>query len=123
MRTYLIRTGVLMTIYAGLNIAAITGAFDPLPVASAYLVGLAVSLPIAGHIWAAVDYIDKADEYISALLAKRFILSAGGAIAIFSGWGFLESYASTAHAPGWLIYPLFWLLFGITNSFRPHLQK
>ncbi len=49
------------------------------------------------------------------MIAKRFIISAGGAIAIFSGWGFMESFADAPHAPGWLVYSLFWLIFGIVS--------
>ena len=32
-----------------------------------------------------------------------------------SAWGFLETYAGAAHAPGWLIYPLFWAAFGLVT--------
>jgi len=33
-------------------------------------------------------------------------------MALFSGWGFGESFAGAPHAEGWMIYPLFWALFG-----------
>ena len=115
--TYLVRTGLFMTVYVILNMAAILGAFEQVALPGAYVLGVAVGLPVAGHMWAALDYIDKADEYIGGVMAKRFILSAGAAIAVFSGWGFLESYAQAPHAPGWLVYPLFWFLFGMTSLF------
>jgi hypothetical protein len=38
-------------------------------------------------------------------------------MALFSGWGFAESYAAASHAPGWLIYPLFWGVFGLVGPF------
>ena len=38
-------------------------------------------------------------------------------MALFSAWGFGESYARAPHAPGWLIYPLFWGVFGVVSPF------
>ena len=116
-RTYIIRTGLFMAGYVAVNIAAIAGAFDDIQRPGAYLLALAVAAPVAGQIWAALDYIHKADEFLGAMMARRFILAAGVAIALFSGWGFLESYAHVGHAPGWMIYPLFWFVFGVVSPF------
>jgi hypothetical protein len=113
-RRYLIRTLAFMGGYGAVNIAAIFGAFDGLQGGvGAWILGLAVAAPVAGQIWATLALMREADEYVRILTAKRFIIASGVAMAAFSAWGYLESYAQAPHAPGWLIYPLFWAVYGM----------
>lgn len=114
---YLLRTWAFLTPYVAINLAAILGAFDDARGAGAYVLGLAVAAPIAGHIWATLSLMNDSDEFVRALIARRFIVAAGLAMALLSGWGFLESYAAAPHAPGWLIYPLFWMAYGVVSPF------
>lgn len=116
-RRYLIRTFAFMTGYVGLNSGAILGAFDDLRGPGAWAFGLAVAAPIVGQIWATLALMRDSDEFVRALIAKRFILASGVAMALFSAWGFLESYAHAQHVPGWVIYPLFWACFGVISPF------
>ncbi|WP_426026930.1 hypothetical protein [Brevundimonas sp. TWP2-3-4b2] len=117
-KRYVIRTNLFMAGYVAVNVAAITGAFDPIVGSRAgILLGLAVAAPIAGQLWATLALMNESDEFVRALNAKRFILASGLAMALFSAWGFAESYGDAPHAPGWLIYPLFWGLFGLVSPF------
>lgn len=117
-RRYVLRTGAFMGVYVALNVAAIAGVFEGLKGGpGAWALALAVSIPIAGQIWATLALMSESDEFVRALTAKRFVLAAGVAMALFSGWGFAESYAGAPHAPGWLIYPLFWAAFGVVSPF------
>lgn len=116
-RRYTLRTAAFMSGYVAINIAAIAGAFDDLRGPGAWLMGLAVAAPVAGQIWATIALMNEADEFVRALTAKRFIVASGLAMAILSAWGFLESYAHAPHAPGWMIYPLFWAMFGVASPF------
>jgi hypothetical protein len=117
-KRYFIRTNLFMAGYVAVNIAAITGAFDQIIGTSAGVVlGLCVAAPIAGQLWATLALMNESDEFVRALTAKRFIIASGLAMALFSGWGFAESYGGAWHAPGWLIYPLFWGLFGLVSPF------
>lgn len=116
-RRFRTRTIAFMSGYAALNIAAIMGAFDDLEPPGAWAFALAVAAPIAGQIWATLAMMRESDEYVGGILAKRFIVAAGLAIAVFSAWGFAESYANAPHAPGWLIYPLFWTAFCVVMPF------
>jgi putative oxidoreductase len=116
-RRYVIRTLAFMLPYALVNMAAITGAFDGRSGPGSYLLGLVVAAPIAGQIWATLALMRDADEFVRALTAKRFIIASGLAMAIFSAWGFVESYAGAPHAPGWFIYILFWGAYGVTSPF------
>jgi hypothetical protein len=117
-RRYVIRTNMFMAGYVAANLAAIFGAFDEIIGKSAGLVlGLCVAAPIAGQLWATVALMNESDEFVRALTAKRFVVASGLAMALFSGWGFTETYGDAPHAPGWLIYPLFWGLFGLVSPF------
>jgi putative oxidoreductase len=115
---YVFRTMAFMTGYVAINVAAIFGAFDDVasPVA-AWALALAVSAPVIGQIWATLSLMRESDEFVRAVVAKLFILSAGAAMAIASIWGFGESYADAPHIPAWMIYPLFWACFGVIAPF------
>lgn len=103
--------------YVAVNIAAIFGAFDDIGQTAAWVLALAVAAPVAGQLWALLALMRDSDEFVRAVEAKRFILASGGAIALFSAWGFGESYANAPHAPGWLVFPLFWALYGLVSPF------
>ncbi|MFN3522217.1 MAG: hypothetical protein ACK4YQ_08200 [Phenylobacterium sp.] len=111
-RRYARRTFAFMGAYVAVNAAAVAGAFDDLRRPGAWVLGLAIAAPVAAQIWATLELMRQCDEFVRAVLAKRFIIASGVAMALFSAWGFLESYAQAPHAPGWLIYPLFWAAFG-----------
>ena len=116
-RRYVFRTLGFMGGYVGINLAAIFGAFDDVQRPGAWALALAVAAPVAGQIWATLMLMRDSDEYVRALTAKRFIVAAGVAMALFSAWGFGESYAEAPHVPGWMIYPLFWAAFGVVSPF------
>lgn len=116
-RRYVIRTILFMTGYVAINVAAILGAFDDIGRIGGLVLGLAVAAPVAGQMWATLALINETDEFMRALTAKRFIIAAGLAMALFSAWGFMESYGDAPHGPGWMIYPLFWGLFGLVSPF------
>ena len=112
-RRYIVRTMAFMSGYVAVNVLAIFGAFDEIigkPVA--WALALAVAAPVAGQIWATLALMHESDEFVRGVVAKQFIVASGVAMALFSAWGFAESYANAPHAPGWMIYPLFWAVFG-----------
>jgi hypothetical protein len=116
-RAYLLRTFGFMAVYVAINVAAILGVFDRLSGPGRWGLSLAVALPIAGQIWANLALMHESDEFVRALTAKRFILASGLAMALFSAWGFAESFAGAPHAPGWLVYSLFWAMYGVVTPF------
>ena len=112
-RRYVARTMAFMGGYVAVMLATIGGAFDTIQnTPAAWGLALAVSAPIAGQIWATLSFMRDSDEFVRAVTAKQFIIAAGVAMALFSAWGFGESFAGAPHAEGWLIYPLFWAIFG-----------
>lgn len=106
-----------MTGYVAVNVAAILGAFDGIRPPGSYALALTAAAPLAGHIWATLAYMRDSDEFVRGLMAKRFIVASGIAMALFCGWGFMEIYAGAKHAPGSLIYPLFWAAYGAVTPF------
>ncbi len=117
-KRYAFRTMAFMSGYVAVNAAAIFGAFDDIsaPVA-AWGLALTVSAPVIGQLWATLSLMRESDEFVRAIVAKQFILSAGLAMAVASVWGFGESYAAAPHIPAWIIYPLFWACFGVIAPF------
>ncbi len=116
-RRYVTRTIAFMVPYVAINIAAIGGAFDDRGAPGSWLLGLAVAAPVVGQLWATLALMNDADEFVRALTAKRFILASGAAMAIFTAWGFVEEYARAPHVPGYVIYMLFWLCYGVVSPF------
>jgi len=116
-RRYFRDTLFSMGFYIALNAAAMAGVLDRLSPAARWAFALLVAAPVAIQIWAALVYMRDSDEFVRALTAKRFVIAAGGAFAVAAAWGFAESYAGAAHAPAWLIYPLFWGFFGAVTPF------
>lgn len=117
-RRYATRTMAFMSGYVAINVAAIFGAFDAIyGKPAAWGLALAVSAPVAGQIWATLALMRDSDEYVRSVTARQFIIAAGVAMALFSAWGFAESYADAPHAPGWFVYILFWMVFGLTAPF------
>jgi hypothetical protein len=116
-RQFVIRTCLFMAGYTIVNVAAIFGAFDDARGAGALGLALTVSAPVAGQIWATLAYMRHADEFLRNLMAQRFVIASGISMALFCAWGFMESYAGVRHAPGFLIYPLFWAAYAVVTPF------
>ena len=77
----------------------------------------AVSAPVIGQLWATLSLMRESDEFVRAVTAKQFIVSAGLAMALATFWGFAETFAAAPHLPGWLIYAAFWAFFGCVAPF------
>ena len=67
--------------------------------------------------YVAINMAAIAGAFVRVITAKRFILAAGGAIALFSAWGFVEQYADAPHVAGSMVYPLFWACFAVVSPF------
>lgn len=117
-RRYVIRTMAFMSGYVAIMVATIFGAFDVIQnTPAAWVLAAAATAPVIGQIWATLRLMAESDEFMRALTAKQFILSAGAAMAIAVLWGFGESFAGAPHVESWFIYPLFWACFGLIAPF------
>ena len=117
-KRYMRRTMAFMGGYTAVMVAVIFGAFDPIQnTPAAWILALVVTAPIVGQIWTSLAFMRESDEFMRAVMAKQFILSSGISMDLFTTWGFGESFANAPHAEGWLIYPLFWAVMGLTAPF------
>ena len=118
-RRYIIRTMAFSVPYVAICVAMMTtDAFDDLMgKPAAWVLAAAVSAPVIGQIWATLALMRESDEFVRGLTAKHFILAAGLAMAVAVFWGFGETFAGAPHIPAWLIYPLFWALYGVSSPF------
>lgn len=117
-RRYVIRTFAFMVPYVAICLATMTSAFDEVVGKPAgWVLAAAVSAPIAGQIWATLSLMRESDEFVRAVTAKQFIVSAGIAMVGATLWGFGETFAGAPHLPAWLVYPLFWAAYGAVAPF------
>jgi putative oxidoreductase len=115
-RKYAIRTLAFMCGYVAVMSAAIFGAIDMVEgTPAAWLLAGAASAPILGQIWATLSFMRDSDEFVRAITAKRFIIAAGIAMGLVSAWGFAESFAGAPHVEGWIVYAVFWAVFGLVT--------
>jgi len=82
-----------------------------------YAAALSPSVPIGGLMWAVLRFMTRSDEFVRAVLAKRFVVTTGIMLFLCVAYGFLETYADVPHAPLWLAFPTFWAVFGLVSPF------
>jgi len=83
-----------------------------------YALSVAPALPIGGTIFVFQRHLDKVDEYVRAVLTRRFITATGLTLFLCTAWGFLENGANVHHFSLYLVYPLFWICFGVASAFH-----
>lgn len=117
-RRYVVRTALFMALYSLLNMAAIAGIFDAwIGTPVGWGLALAITIPVAGQVWALMRLIADSDEYMRVIWAKRVVLSAGIVMAVSSAWGFGESYAGAPGMQAWLVFPMFWAVSAVVWPF------
>ena len=112
-----------MTLYVGALFLSILTIKAQNP-AGPLLYALAVlpALPVGGTIWVFLRYIDKVDEYVRSVVTKRFILATGLTLFVCTAWGFLENNAGAHEFSLYLVYPLWWGLFGLSRQIYRNAQ-
>lgn len=118
-RRYVLRTMAFMIPYVLICVSMmVTDVFDEvIGKPAGWILAAAVSAPVIGQLWATLSLIRDSDEFVRALTAKQFIVSAGLAMALATFWGFAETFAAAPHLPGWLVYAAFWGILGCVAPF------
>ena len=113
---YTIGMTIWMVLYAAALFGSITLIQSQAPTGPLlYILAVLPALPIGGTILTFLAYIERVDEYLRANLVKRFIIATGLTLFLCTAWGFLENNAGAHQFSLYLVYPLFWGLFGATN--------
>ena len=84
------------------------------PLAALIALALVPALTVALQFRAAYRLIATQDEFVRALTLKRMVVAAAAAITLVTAWSVVE-FAGLPHLPAWVIYPLFWGLFGMVT--------
>ena len=118
-RRYVIRTWAFMIPYMLICLSMmVTDAFDDvIGKPAGWVLAAVVSAPVIGQLWATLSLMRESDEFVRAVTAKQFIISAGLAMAVATFWGFAETFAGAYHLPAWLVYAAFWAIFGCVAPF------
>jgi len=117
-RRYVLRTWAFMVPYVAICVAMMFGAFDEIEGRpAAWILAAALSAPVIGQLWATLGLMRDSDEFVRALTAKQFVVAACLTFAAAVFWGFGETLAGAPHIPAWLIYPLFWVFWGVSAPF------
>lgn len=123
MKAYIRNTVVLMSLYAAVHIAAIFGVYERLNIIGNWTVALLSGALIGAQIWTVLKLVESSDEYVRAFLVRRLGIAAAVSIALFSTWGFGETYANAPHLPGFMVFPLFWVCFSLSFPLLDWLRK
>lgn len=82
-----------------------------------YAAALVPGLAIGWQMVVTLRLMARSDEFMRALMAKRFIVAAAISFMFCTTWGFLETYADLPHLPGYVSYMAFWAAFGAISPF------
>ncbi len=79
------------------------------------LLAIAPALPIGGTIVVFHRYIAEVDEYIRAVVVRRFVTATGATLFLTTAIGFLENGTGKTIMPLYLVYPMFWMMFAVAS--------
>jgi hypothetical protein len=81
------------------------------PRALVALLALAPTVIAALQFYVAYRVVAAQDEFVRGLFAKRMLVAGALVILVATAWSGAELLGAS-HLPAWLLYPLFWGLFG-----------
>lgn len=81
----------------------------------AVLVALLV-LSVAVQFAVAYRSIAVQDEFVRGVAFNCAIAAAGVTVTLAVAWGLIEQFLGAPHLPMWLVYPLFWAMFGTVSG-------
>lgn len=114
-RAYGVGTAVSMGLYVAAVVAASSARNAGAPAEAMIVLALLPGLAIVAHVFVVLQLMRRADEFVRAVTAKRFIVAAALTFAAATVWGFLELYAGVPDAPLYLIYAAFWGFYGLVT--------
>src|SRR5688500_14525375 len=88
-----------------------------LPQPALWALALLLAASVAVQFAAAYRLIARQDEYIRAITAKRIVGATGTSLTAAVLWGLAEQFLGAPALPMWVVYPLFWGMFGAVTPF------
>jgi hypothetical protein len=87
------------------------------PWAVVLVLAILPALIVVAQFLAAWRAVAAEDEFVRAIVTKQMLFATGAVIALVVGWSLTGDLLGLPRLPGWLIYPLFWGLFGVVSPF------
>lgn len=113
---YTIGVLVTMSLYVAILVASLWAIRQQHPTGLWLdILSIAPALPIGGTIVVFHRYIAEVDEYVRAVVVKRFITATGATLFLTTAIGFLENGTDKTIMPLYLVYPLFWMGFAAAS--------
>ena len=88
-----------------------------LPQLALWAIVLALAALVAIQFVAAYRLIARQDEYVRAITVKRIVAATGLTLTAAVPCGLAQQFLATPMVPMWVVYPLFWGLFGAVTPF------
>lgn len=88
---------------------------DGWPAPALWAIAVLHASSVAGQFYVAYRLIARQDEYIRGITIKRMIAAAGGTITAAVFWGVAQQFLGASSVPLWIVYPLFWGVFGMVT--------
>ncbi len=85
-------------------------------IAVSAIVGLA-AISVAAQFVAAYRLVVAQDEFVRAVTVKQGIAAAGATITLAVLWGLAEQFLAAPRVPMWVVYPVFWGMYGVVSPF------
>ncbi len=90
---------------------------DALPPALVALIVIVMTLSVALQFVVAFQAIARADEFVRAITLKGIVAASGITMVAAVAAGLGEQFLGLPAVPLWLVYPLFWGVFGAVSPF------
>ena len=112
MKRYMIRFGILITLYVVILVAAkITFAAVQPQGVLAYALALAPALPILGIFWAVLRLlVEEPDEYIRMLFMRQCMIATGFCLTVVTVWQWLQNFDLVEPGNGGFGAAFFWFV-------------
>ncbi|MBU6297268.1 MAG: hypothetical protein KGJ79_14795 [Alphaproteobacteria bacterium] len=115
--TYTLSSVVLWLAFLGALVALGIGRGLGWPEAALWALALTPAATVLIQTILAYRQVARADEFVRAVIVKRMIIATGLTLVLACAWSPLEEFLGLPHLPAWLIYPLFWGMFGVVSPF------
>jgi hypothetical protein len=113
---YVVKTIALWLVFLATIFAVTWGKYNGWPEPVLWAMALVPAVTVLIQTFMAYGLISKQDEFVRALTAKRMLAATGATITAVVAYAPFQQLLNAPEIPAWLIYPLFWGLFGIMSG-------
>lgn len=112
---YIIKSVSLWALFLAAITAVTWGRHQGWPAPALWGLALVPALTVIIQTRMVYNLISKQDEFVRALIARRMLFAIGAAITLVVAYAPFQQLLGAPDLPAWLIYPLFWALFGMSG--------